>query len=63
MDTPLAHTPESAARALNLSRATVYELIRVGLLPSFKVGRSRRIAHTALVEFVERAQSDGGVEK
>ncbi|MFN8158414.1 MAG: helix-turn-helix domain-containing protein [Candidatus Nanopelagicales bacterium] len=59
---PLAHTPESAAATLNLSRATVYDLMRRGLLPSFKVGRSRRIAHTVLVAFVDRAAAEGRVD-
>ncbi len=34
--------PEAAAR-LALGRSTVYELVLSGELPSFKVGRSRRI--------------------
>lgn len=55
---PLAHTPESAAEQLSLSRATVYELIRTGELPSFKIGRSRRIAHASLEKFVERHQAE-----
>ncbi len=55
---PLAHTPEGAAELLSLSRATVYELMRLGRLPSFKIGRSRRIAHSALEAFVEQRQAE-----
>jgi excisionase family DNA binding protein len=57
MTTPLAHTPEGAAEQLSLSRATVYELIRTGELASFKIGRSRRIAHSTLEQYVARCQA------
>jgi excisionase family DNA binding protein len=44
--------PEEAARALGVSRTTVFELIRSGALRSVKIGSVRRISATALAEFV-----------
>jgi excisionase family DNA binding protein len=49
----LLFRPEEAARALGVSRTTVFELIRTGALRSEKIGHSRRISATALAEFVE----------
>src|SRR4051794_7098359 len=40
---PLLLTPEQAAEALNISRATVYDLIRLRAITSVKIGRARRI--------------------
>lgn len=47
-------TPQEAAELLNVGRSTVYDLIRLRLLPSVKIGRSRRIPAAALTECVER---------
>lgn len=46
-------TPEEAARALSISRSKLYELIARGQLHSVRIGTSRRIPVSALVEFVE----------
>lgn len=45
-------TPEQAADALGLGRSRVYELMRDRRLRSVKVGRSRRIPYTSLLQFV-----------
>jgi excisionase family DNA binding protein len=47
-------TPEQVAESLNLGRATVYDLMRMRLLPSVKIGRARRIPAAAVREYVER---------
>jgi excisionase family DNA binding protein len=44
--------PEEAARVLNVSRATVYELLRTHKLRSVKIGRSRRIPTEAIENYV-----------
>ena len=44
--------PEEAAKALGVSRTTVFELIRTGDLRSVKIGNARRVSATALAEFV-----------
>lgn len=53
----LLHTPESAGRALNLGRTTIFELMATGQLESVKIGRSRRIPHDALVAYVTRIRA------
>jgi excisionase family DNA binding protein len=54
-------TPEDYARLytvpevmerLAVGRATAYELIRTGELRSLKIGRSRRVSHQALIEYL-----------
>ena len=47
-------TAEEAARVLSVGRSTVYDLIRLRLLRSVKIGRSRLIPATACRELVER---------
>jgi len=54
---PILLRPEQAARALNLSRSTVFELIRRGELRSVKSGACRRIPATALREYVSRLEA------
>lgn len=44
--------PEEAARALNISRTTVFALLKSGELRSITIGRSRRITVAALAEYV-----------
>ncbi len=51
---PVLYRPESGARQLGISRAFIYKLMDEGAIRSVKVGRLRRIPHTALVEYVER---------
>ena len=52
-------TVVEAARELGISRSKVYELLADGELPSVRIGRTRRIAVTALEEFVA-AHTDTG---
>jgi excisionase family DNA binding protein len=47
-------TPEDAAAVLGVGRVTVYELIRLRVLPSVKIGRCRRVAVKSLREYVDR---------
>jgi excisionase family DNA binding protein len=42
------------AERLSLRRATVYRLIREGVLPSVHVGRVVRVPEHALTTFIER---------
>ncbi len=44
----LAYSPESAAEALDISRSTIYNMMADGRLPSFKIGRCRRIPAEAI---------------
>lgn len=45
----LAYSPGEAALALGVSRAHIYNLMSAGVLPSFTIGRARRIWHDDLM--------------
>ena len=49
-------TPEDAADLLSIGRSKLYELIGDGQLSSVRIGASRRVPMSALVEFVENLQ-------
>jgi excisionase family DNA binding protein len=49
-------TPEDAAELLSIGRSKLYELIGDGRLASVRIGASRRVPMSALVEFVESLQ-------
>ncbi|MBX7134892.1 MAG: helix-turn-helix domain-containing protein [Fimbriimonadaceae bacterium] len=57
----LAYMVEEAAGLLSLSRAQVYRLLDVGEIDSVKIGRSRRITHGQLVEFIEALEARSSV--
>jgi excisionase family DNA binding protein len=50
--TPQLLTVVDAAHRLSISRSKLYELLADGELPSVRIGRTRRIATSALEEFV-----------
>lgn len=54
MPSSLAFKVEEAAQELNISRATMFELIRRNEVESIKIGRSRRVPAEALVAYIER---------
>jgi excisionase family DNA binding protein len=47
-------TPDEAADWLRVSRPTLYAYIKAGLIPSVKIGGSRRISVQALEEALSR---------
>ena len=49
---PMLMNAIETAQLLGLSRSSVYELMNAGRLPSVRIGASRRIRHTDLVDFV-----------
>jgi excisionase family DNA binding protein len=53
-DEQILLTPERAAKRLDLSRRTIYELMNSGELPSVRVGRARRLTNEGLREYVRR---------
>ena len=63
LDNLLLLTVEDTARALNLSRTTVYELIRSGRLPTLKIGRSRRILAEDLERWVREQAREQNTER
>jgi len=54
----MAYSVRSAAKVLDLSVRTVWDLVSRGDIPSFKIGASRRISRAALAEYVERQAAD-----
>jgi excisionase family DNA binding protein len=51
-------SPEEAAEALGVARSTVYDLIRMRVLASVKIGRRRLVPVAACREMVERMLSE-----
>jgi excisionase family DNA binding protein len=50
----LLYTPVEAAKALSISRSSLYILLAEGVITSVRIGSSRRIPASALAVFVER---------
>ena len=50
----LLYTPVEAAKALSISRSSLYILLAEGVITSVRIGSSRRIPASALAAFVER---------
>ena len=51
-------SPEEAGEVLGVARSTVYDLIRMGVLASVKIGRRRLVPVAACREMVERMLSE-----
>lgn len=60
-DTALLHSVDDAARLLSISRANLYRMMRDGRVRSVKIGRSRRIPHAAICDYVARLEHDHGI--
>ena len=54
----LVLTPTETARLLRIGRATVYEQIRLGTIPSVRMGRRILIPRAALMRKLEQAGMD-----
>ncbi len=48
----MLYRPEEAAEVLGISRARLYELVAAGIIPSIKVGASRRVPADALRDWI-----------
>lgn len=55
---PLLLRIDEAARRLSIGRSKTYELLRAGVIPSVRIGRSRRVPAHALEVWIEQ-QLDG----
>ena len=51
-------TPNQVATRLGMSRTHLYKLLDDGLIPSYRVGRDRRIAGRDVVAFIHRRQAE-----
>ena len=54
----LVLTPLETAKLLRIGRGTVYEQIRVGVIPSIRMGRRILIPRAALMKMLETARVD-----
>lgn len=52
-----AYTPDEVAQIFQISKHTVYELIKRGELQAFKIGNKMRIEHTELERFKENTKA------
>jgi excisionase family DNA binding protein len=55
---PKVLTVKEAARALRVSKWTVYQLIRTGQLTTFKIGRSRRVPAAAVHDLIAQLSAE-----
>lgn len=51
-------SPEEAAEVLGVARSTIYDLMRMRLLTSIKIGRRRLVPAAACRELVDRMVSE-----
>ena len=49
----LLYTPDDLVVVLRMARGRIYELLASGVLPSLKIGRSRRVTADALHAFID----------
>jgi excisionase family DNA binding protein len=56
---PLAYTPDQAAAALGCSRAHIFRLLRAQEVPSFHIGRCRRILVSELEAWAQQLSDTG----
>jgi len=55
----LVLTPIETAKLLRIGRGTVYEQIRLGVIPSIRLGRRILVPRCALMEMLETVKGDG----
>lgn len=60
---PAILTLPEAAAYLRLSQRTMWELVRKGAVPSFRLGRQHRFSLTALEQWADRECAKGEVTR
>jgi excisionase family DNA binding protein len=55
----LVLTPAETAKLLRIGRGTVYEQIRLGVIPSIRMGRRILVPKAALMKMLETAKGNG----
>lgn len=55
MTDPLSYSPEEIGKLLKISKGTVYELLKRGEIPSYRVGKKIRIAQSDLQVYMHAA--------
>ena len=54
----LLYRVEEAGKMLSISRSRMFELLQTGAIRSVTEGRSRRIPHSALLDYVQRLEEE-----
>lgn len=57
VESPLLLTPSEAAKALSISRTTLYSLMSGGSIRPVHIGRSCRVSTAELQRYVDRLQA------
>ena len=57
MTDPLSYSPEEIAKLLKISKGTVYELLKRGEIPSYRVGKKIRISQADLQVFMHSSEA------
>ena len=55
---PLVLTPTETAKLLRIGRGTAYEQIRLGVIPSIKMGRRILVPKAALMKMLETGEDN-----
>ncbi|MDU2243252.1 MAG: helix-turn-helix domain-containing protein, partial [Paenibacillus sp.] len=56
MTEPISYTAEEIAKLLKVSKLTVYDLIKKGELPAYRVGKQMRVDSTDLEAYKQKAK-------
>jgi len=56
----LVLTPMETAKLLRIGRGTVYEQIRLGLIPHIRIGKKILVPRMALMKMLEKAETAVG---
>ncbi|HHY96254.1 MAG TPA: helix-turn-helix domain-containing protein [Firmicutes bacterium] len=56
---PMFMTVEEAAAVLRLKRSHAYEMVKIGKIPSVRLGRLIRVPREALLQMVEQTRGKG----
>ena len=59
MTETLSYTPEEVSKILKITRFTVYEMIKRGDLPAYRIGRKMRIEAPDLDAFIKKSKNAG----
>jgi putative molybdopterin biosynthesis protein len=58
MEKNYSYTTEEVANILKVSKLTVYDLVKKGILPAYRVGRQMRIDPSDLEEYIKRSNGE-----
>ena len=63
MNTPMAMSPRDAARAIGISRSSLYRQIKQGRIRTVKLGRRTLVPTSVLAELIDVSHSDTALSK